>query len=163
MKSVLHMEKVLRQELDLYGEVCALEEEKGGAIIAKDGKLLESLSLEQEKLLGRISSLEERRLVALEAFNCENGSRDMTLRDIIGSLDGDASNRLARLGTDLKNLLLKIQALIETNEKLAKDNIEFYNILLAEVKSRVSLKTGYNRRAVESNTIENPLIFNRMV
>jgi len=43
------------------------------------------------------------------------------------------------------------------------DNIEFYNILLAELKSRVSLKTGYNRKAVENSTIENPLIFNRMV
>ena len=167
MKSVLQLEKVLREELDLYGEVCALEEKKGGAIIAKDGKLLESLSLEQESLLGGLSALEERRSISIDAYRRENLPAGMdgevTLRDIIRTLDGGPRERLTRLGTELKNLLLKMQALAETNEKLARDNIEFYNILLAELKSRVSLKTGYNRKAVENSTIENPLIFNRMV
>lgn len=167
MKSVLQLEKVLREELNLYGEVCALEEKKGGAIIAKDGKLLESLSMEQEGLLGGISALEERRRVSIEEYRHENmpagPDRDVTLGDIIRTLDEVPRERLTRLGTELKNLLFKIQALAETNEKLARDNIEFYNILLAELKSRVSLKTGYNRKAVENSTIENPLIFNRMV
>ena len=167
MKSVLQIEKVLREELDLYGEVCDLEEKKGGAIIAKDGKLLESLSMEQESLLGGVSALEERRHWYIEEYRLENlpaGTNcDVTLRDIMHTLDGGPRERITRLGTELKNLLWKIQALAETNEKLARDNIEFYNILLAELKSRVSLKTGYNRKAVENSTIENPLIFNRMV
>jgi hypothetical protein len=167
MKSVLQLEKVLREELDLYGEVCALEEKKGGAIIAKDGKLLESLSLEQEGLLGGISALEERRRGAIDTYRKENLpsviDAEVSLRDILRTLDGDTGVRLTRLGTELKHLLLKMQALAETNEKLARDNIEFYNILLAELKSRVSLKTGYTRKAVENSTIENPLIFNRMV
>ncbi len=165
MKSILHIEKVLRQELTLYAEICDLEERKGAAIIARDGKLLESLSLEQESALTGIHALEEARLAFIESFAREQGldglAEGLALRDILGSLEGEAAERTRDVGVELKNLLVKIQALAETNEKLALDNIEFFNILLSEVKGRVSLKTGYNREAVEKRTIENPLLFNR--
>lgn len=164
MKPALHIEKILRQELDLYGSVCALEEEKGGAIIARDGKLLEALSVKQEKLLNRINALEEQRGEAVDEFRKEHRSgAEASLREIAASLDGEGAARLTRTGAVLKSLLWKIQALTETNGKLAKDSIDFYNVLLAEAKSKVSLKTGYTRKAVENSTIENPLIFNRMV
>ena len=87
----------------------------------------------------------------------------MSLRDIAASLDGERAAALTRAGAELKTLLWKIQALTETNGKLAKDSMDFYNVLLAEAKSKVSLKTGYTRKAVENSTIENPLIFNRVV
>ena len=165
MRTIREVERILRKELDIYGTVCSLEERKSDAIISRDGKLLELLSIEQEKVLGEISVLEEERRRALDEFRPAgaDGAGVVTLSELASSLDEEASDNLMHLGMELKKLLLKIQSLSDTNGKLARDNIEFFNILLSELKSRVSLKTGYNRGAVEKSTIENPLIFNRMV
>ncbi len=167
MRSVQEIERILRQELDIYGTICFLEERKSDAIISRDGKHLETLAVEQEKILGEIAALEEKRRLAVDDFRqaraSDNGDGEITLATLAASLDEEGSRELMRLGLDLKNLLLKIQSLADTNEKLGRDNIEFFNILLTELKSKVSLKTGYNRGAQENNTIENPLIFNRMV
>ena len=167
MRSVQEIEGILRQELDIYGTICFLEERKSDAIISRDGKLIETLAVEQEKILGEIAALEEKRRLAVDDFRKANafdiGDGDVTLGMLAASLDEESSRELVRLGQDLKQLLLKIQSLADTNEKLGRDNIEFFNILLSELKSKVSLKTGYNRGAQENSTIENPLIFNRMV
>ncbi len=165
MDTVHNIENILRRELQLYEQVCDLEERKGEAIISRDGTLLEALSHEQESVLNEILKLESRRSELIEAYRKEKKlddlSREITLRDIINSLNEDLGNRIFQLGVDLKVLLYKIQALAQTNEKLARDHIEVFTLLLKEIKGRLSLRTGYNKEAVENCSIDNPLVINR--
>ncbi len=165
MDTVHHIEDILRRELELYKQVCNLEEKKGEAIISRDGSLLEMLSHEQEAILTAILDLESERSTFLDAYRKEKKlddlSREITLRDITCALNEDRANRIYQLGVDLKSLLYKIQALAETNEKLARDHIEVFTLLLKEIKGRLSLRTGYNKEAVENCAIENPLVINR--
>lgn len=165
MDTVHQIENILRRELKLYEQVCDLEERKGEAIISRDGTSLEMLSHEQEALLTAILDLESKRSELIECYRKERKlddlSREITLHDIVRSLNEDLANRIYQLGVDLKALLYKIQALAETNEKLARDHIEVFTLLLKEIKGRLSLRTGYNKEAVEHCSIENPLIINR--
>ncbi len=165
MDTVHNIENILRLELELYKKVCDLEEKKGEAIISRDGTLLEALSHEQENVLNEILKLESHRNDLVEVYRKEKKlndlSREITLRDIIRSLNEDLANRIYQLGVDIKALLYKIQALAETNEKLARDHIEIFTLLLKEIKGRLSLRTGYNKEAVENCSIDNPLVINR--
>ena len=45
----------------------------------------------------------------------------------------------------IRDSLWKIQALTETNGKLAKDSMDFYTLLLAEAKSKVSVSYTHLR------------------
>ena len=146
MDTVHNIENILRRELELYEKVCDLEEKKGEAIISRDGFLLESLSSEQETILNAILELEAQRneliIVYKKERKLDDLSREITLRDIIRSLNEDLANRIYQLGVDLKALLYKIQSLAETNEKLARDHIEVFALMLKEIKGRLSLRTG---------------------
>ena len=59
-KNVIAMTKILKEETDLFEKLCSLEKSKTEAIIEHNAKLIESISLEQEAILGRISALENR-------------------------------------------------------------------------------------------------------
>jgi hypothetical protein len=132
--------------------------------VDKDPKLLQALLAEQESTLERISILESSRVDALKAFISENRiepGREITLSELASRAGGEAGANIMRTGGDLKEMILRIRELSATKEKMIQDTMEFYSILLNDLKRKVSLKTGYNRRAVEESSIENPLLFCR--
>lgn len=165
MKIISEVERILLSEFALYKKICELEEKKGEAIIQRNGNLLEKLSMEQEKILSSIIELENQRAKCLEQFKRENhiadSKKEITLADILANVDEISAKRLRKISEDLKELLYKIRAFAQTNEKLARDHIEIFSLLLKEIKSKFSLHTGYNKEAVEHCTIDNPLIINR--
>ncbi|TAL39888.1 MAG: flagellar protein FlgN [Spirochaetes bacterium] len=161
------LEKVLNEEITLYTSLCALEERKSEAIIAKDGKELEEASGAQEALLVLVAGLEERRLKLIDEYAENNHLDDMprriTLRDIVFLMDEDSSRRLMRLGMDLKKLLLRLQSLHATNSTLIEDNLKFFNTLLSGIRSSMTIETGYSRQGVEKARIADSLLVNRTV
>ncbi|MCX7678607.1 MAG: flagellar protein FlgN [Spirochaetes bacterium] len=164
MEIVVVIERILQRELELYQKVYMLEEQKGEAIIRRNGILLEKLSFEQEKVLSEILEVEADREKCIAQYQKEmlnNSSKEITLQEILHYAEGDAAKRIRQLGNSLKELLYKIQALAQTNEKLARDRIEMFALLLKEIKSRLSLRTGYNKDAVEHCSLDNPLVINR--
>ncbi len=155
---------ILREELVLYSQVYSIEEKKSRAIVDKDPKLLQVLLAEQDATLEQISVLEASRVDALKTFISENGigsGREITLTELASRAEGEAGAKIMRTGGDLKEMILRIRDLSATNEKMIQDTMEFYSILLNDLKRKVSLKTGYNRQAVEESSIENPLLFCR--
>ena len=157
--------RILDREKHIYTRIADIEQEKSGAIMAKEGKRLLSLSEEQERLLAGIQELERERLelIASDArrHGWGNDPRNVTLSAITGLTDGTDRDELARAGAALKEEMARVQALTDTNAKMIDDIMDFYQHLVADLKRRVSLKTGYNRRAVEETSIDNPLIFSR--
>lgn len=167
MNPVARIEKILLEETELYSELYGLEEGKSAAIIERNGKLLESVSQKQEQLLGRIAALEaarEKHITEYAEINrLDDLPRAVTLRDIVLSMDEDASHRLLRAGMDLKKLLLRLDSLNKTNRTLIEDNLEFFNILLSGLKNTVSVNVGYSDRGLEKPKVGGSLLFNKTV
>lgn len=167
MNPVARIEKILLEETELYSELYGLEEGKSAAIIERNGKLLESVSQKQEQLLGRIAVLEaarEKHITEYAEINrLDDLPRAVTLRDIVLSMDEDASHRLLRAGMDLKKLLLRLDSLNKTNRTLIEDNLEFFNILLSGLKNTVSVNVGYSDRGLEKPKVGGSLLFNKTV
>ncbi|HNR90453.1 MAG TPA: flagellar protein FlgN [Spirochaetota bacterium] len=163
--AVRELERVLKNEVAIYHQLYDCEEEKGRAIIARDGALIERLSREQEELMRRLGALERERLALIDEYVRENRINELpgnvTLRQIVAQMDEDSSHRLLAIGMALRSVLTKIQSLQETNRTLLDDNIRFFSILLSTLKDTVSVKTGYSGSGVEESRVSQSLIFNR--
>ncbi len=167
LKPVIDLEKILKTELELYGHLYILEEKKSEAIIEREGKILESISTEQETTLVKLARLEEKRQKAIDEYVNINNLHDfagaLTLRDIVLSMDEDSSHHLLRFGMELKEMVLELSRLQKTNEQLIHDNLEFFNILLSGLREENSLSAGYSNNGKENSRIANSMIFNQKV
>ncbi|HQP49473.1 MAG TPA: flagellar protein FlgN [Spirochaetota bacterium] len=166
MEILKQLHNILKEETALYTGIYNCEEAKSDAIIEKDGRMLETQSVKQESLLKSLSIVETSRAEFLEELNREycitQNTADLTISMIASRFDSDYREMLLDDAENLKGLILKIQSLSETNMKMMNDNLRFFNMLLSDLKGKVSLKTGYTSRAVEEKSIDNPMIFNTM-
>lgn len=166
MQVLKQLHAILQEEIALYREIYNCEEAKSDAIIEKDGRMLEAQSIKQETFLKAVSAIETTRTEFLEQFNAEYGitrdPADLTISMIASQFGDEYRSMVLEDAEMLKGLFLKIQSLSETNMKMMNDNLRFFNMLLSDLKGRVSLKTGYTSRAVEEKSIDNPMIFNTM-
>ncbi|HOP28333.1 MAG TPA: flagellar protein FlgN [Spirochaetota bacterium] len=155
------LESILADETVIYNEIYTLEKEKTEAAIEKKGALIQELSANQEKLLFKIESLETERVKVLELISAEtdieNGS---TLSEITSKIDRDTSSRIMKCGTELKNVIIKLRDKQESNKMLLQDNIEFFEILISDLKNSSSLKSGYGSDGKEKSRVVNPVLFN---
>jgi hypothetical protein len=112
LKPVIELEQILGDELTRYEELYSLEEEKSERIIQRDGAAMEKISERQEGLLEEVARLEERRLSMIQEYarlnNLRDIGRELSLRDVILSMDEDSSAHLSRMGIELKRLLVKL-------------------------------------------------------
>ena len=165
IKPVIQLERILKEQNDLYDKIYDLEKNKSDAIMNKDGNSLENYSKEQENLLEKILKLENERATHIEDYvkycKIDDVSSDITLKQIILSMDEDSSHHLLRLGMELKDKLIKLQELQDTNTILINDNIEFYNILISSLKSSTSIKSGYSSEGKEEEKVTNSVLFNQ--
>jgi flagellar biosynthesis/type III secretory pathway chaperone len=165
MIDILEFENILKSEYELHRSLYDLEEEKSNAIVNRDGASIESLTQDQEALLNRISAFESRRNSLIEEFTKSShfeGIGKITLKDIAVLMDGDSSQRLLQLGTNLKEILNKIKSLQETNQRLLSDNIEFFNMMKSGFKSSITAR-GYNESGMEESRVIDSIIFNQMI
>jgi len=164
-KPVIEMERILFKEHSLYDAIYLLEETKSQAIIDRDGEGLKSVSQEQDDLLRKIEKLELEREEKIDAYrkSIDLGDRNkpVTLNTIVQSMDEDSGHHLMLLGMELKQKLLKLKNLQTTNEKLIRDNLEFYNILISGLKNSSTLKTGYDRDGKNNEKVVSPVLFNK--
>lgn len=158
------IEKVLAEELKIYTALYELEEKKGAAIMDRNGSLIESLSTEQERLLERVASLEDKRMRRIEELvarkHLKGMPREASLRDILPVMDGDCAHRLQGLGEEIRRLARRLESLYRTNQQLIEDNLKFFNILLSGLKSTVSVNTGYSEKGVEKSRVTGALLLN---
>ncbi|MCP4135972.1 MAG: flagellar protein FlgN [bacterium] len=167
MQPVIELKRILKAECELYENIYSLEEEKSEAILEREGRLLESLSRDQELLIAQIDILEHEREVQIENYrkinNLDDLGRDISLKDIAYSMNEDSSQQLLQYGMDLKAILLKLQSKQATNKKLIDDNMEFFNLLMSGIRENSSEKAGYGSDGKEKSRVANPVMFNQTV
>ncbi len=164
-KPVIEMEKILSREIELYESLFNLEIDKSEAITRKDWRSVENISLRQEKELSEIDLLEKKREKLIQEYrklnNLDDLTREVTLRDIILSMDEDSSHHLLRLGMDLKSVMNRTSDLVRTNGTLLHDNMEFFNILMSGLKTNRG-QAGYGNDGKEENLkSSHPVLFNQ--
>lgn len=163
-QAVLKLENILKMERDIYQEIFYIEENKSEAILQKDGKTIEDLSIRQEKLLGKIEILEKERIKLMESYKKHIHLRlqgnEITLQDIVASAGTEAASGLKKAGIELKNILLKVKNVQDMNTRLLKDNVEFYEILITGLKNSSTLRSGYGSDGKEKGRVFNPVLFN---
>lgn len=158
----MDIENILQSEITVYEDILLLEEEKGRAILKKDGRLIEDLSLRQESLIKEIDDLEFERIKAVAdcSWRCpSSGSKEPTLKEIASVMKREHGARLLTAGEELKGILQKITEIQGVNERMIKDNIEFFEILIEGLKDSSSIKSGYNSEGRESSRTVNPVLF----
>jgi len=85
---------------------------------------------------------------------------EVSLSEIASRADSETSSKIIKSGTDLKKLLVKLRNRQDTNTKLLQDNMEFFSILMSDLKNSSSLKSGYGSDGRENNRVVNPVLFN---
>ncbi len=163
-QAVLKLENIMKLEREIYQEIFHIEEDKSEAIMKKSGKAIEELSVSQEKLLGKIESLEKERIKLMDSYKKTQKLHlthgDVTLQDIIDSSDSKTAFPLKEAGIELKKILLKVKNIQDLNSRLIKDNMEFYDILISGLKNSSTLRSGYGRDGKEQGRVFNPVLFN---
>lgn len=157
------LENILQAEITVYEDILLLEEEKARAIMSKDGKMIEELSIRQESLIKEIDLLENDRIDASERCGRRVLSAETanpTLKEIAGTMDHASSQSLLKTGDSLKRLLYMISEKQGVNARMIQDNIDFFNLLISDLKNSSSIKAGYNRDGSENTRIVNPVLFN---
>lgn len=163
-QAVLKLENIIKLEKEIYQKIFHIEEAKSEAIIKKDGKAIEELSLSQEKLLSKIESLENERLKLMDSFRkrlkIQITGDEVTLQDILDSIDLKTASIVKESGIELKKVLLKVKRIQDTNTQLLRDNMEFYNILISDLKNSSTVRSGYGSDGKEKGKVLNPVLFN---
>lgn len=162
-QQLVDMNRILKEETELFEKIFALEESKTGAIIGQHGKQLEMISLEQEGLLSRVSALESSRSRTIDSYRqrIHMKHENPTLRDIIATMDASSGPQMEARGRNLKRLMDKLSRLQETNNKLISDNMEYYNILMSGIRRDRSVETGYGSDGKEEEKMRNSILFNQ--
>jgi hypothetical protein len=163
-QAVFKLENIMNLEREIYQEIFNIEENKSEAIMKKSGKVIEELSVSQEKLLGKIESLENERIKLMESYKKTHKLHpthgDITLQDIIDTSDSKTAFSLKETGIELKKILLKVKSIQDLNSRLIKDNMEFYDILISGLKNSSTLRSGYGSDGKEKGRVFNPVLFN---
>jgi flagellar biosynthesis/type III secretory pathway chaperone len=155
------LESILADETILYHEIYNLEKEKTEAAVGKKGSLIQELSANQEKLLFKIETLETERVKVIDLISAKTDIKPgSTLSEITSGIDSDSSARIMKSGIELKNVIIKLRDKQESNKKLLQDNIEFFEILISDLKNSSSLKSGYGSDGKEKSRVVNPVLFN---
>jgi len=155
------LESILTDEAILYHEIYNLEKDKTEAAIEKKGALIQELSANQEKLLFKIETLEAERGTVLSLLSTKIDLKPgATLSEVTAGIDSEASARIMKCGTELKNVIIKLRDKQESNKKLLQDNIEFFEILISDLKNSSSLKSVYGSDGKEKSRVVNPVLFN---
>jgi len=162
-KHITEMIRILKEETGLFEKLCSLEKDKTGAIVDHNGKLIEKISLEEEGLLSMISSLESMRLRQVEAYVKQRHIRNdhVTLSDVAATAEKPVSDNMILLGRNLKEVMMRLGRLQETNHVLMHDNMEYYNILLAGLRRTSSTETAYGSNGKEEEKLKNSVLFNQ--
>ena len=160
--SVQELIGILEYEREIYEKIFHIEEKKSKAIIEREGKVIEELSLSQEKFLKEIERLENERIAfmkrSLSKIKYNRG--EITLQDIIESIDAADAEILRQAGLDLKDTLMKVSRVQELNSQLLMDNMEFYDIIISGLKDSSSIRLGYGSDGKEKTGVSNPVLFN---
>ncbi len=155
------IEGILADESEIYHEIYKLEADKTEAIIKKNGPLIQEITSLQEKLISRIETLESERGRFMGMFSAETGLRRLaTLSEVASRADSATSARIMKCGSELKSMMLKLRDRQENNSRLLQDNMEFFGILISDLKNSSSLKSGYGSDGKENVRVVNPVLFN---
>jgi hypothetical protein len=162
-KNISAMTTILKEETSLFEKLCTLEKSKTEAIIEHNARLLETISREQEEILGRISSLESDRTKQMEEYRKHRHIHvhSFTLKDMAEALEGTTSTGVLTIGRNLKDVMLRLGRMQDTNRVLINDNMEYYNILLTGLRRDRSVETGYGRDGREDERLKNSILFNQ--
>lgn len=162
-KHIAEMIRILKEEAGLFEKLCSLEKDKTGAIVDHNGKLIEKISGEEEGLLAAVSELEALRLRQVNDYmRLRHIRKDhVTLSDVAAAADKPASENMLLLGRSLKEVMMKLGRLQDTNRVLIHDNMEYYNILLTGLRRNSSVDTGYSSDGREEEKLKNSILFNK--
>jgi hypothetical protein len=162
-KHIVEMGRILKEETGLFEKLFLLERNKTSAILEHNGKLLEKISLEQEGILSSISKLEMDRMKHIENYKKHKHihKTGISLSDITVLMDNTSSDNMRILGRNLKDVMLRLGRIQETNQVLIHDNMEYYNILLTGLRRDRTLDTGYGSDGREEENLKNSILFNQ--
>lgn len=160
------IDKIIREEIDIFNKLYLLEKDKSEAIIQKNGKILESVSSKQEELLNKIEPIECNRTYIIErcrkTYKSDNLTMELILQDI-AHINNDLTKSILEKGMKLRKILMSIKSLQEYNRKMIEDNIYYFNVAISKLKNSASLKTEYNENGKGKFEIEDPLLLNQRV
>jgi hypothetical protein len=162
-KSIISMNKILKEETHLFEDLCDLEKTKTDAIIEHNAKLLDRLSAQQEELIGRISVLENDRSKRMDDYrnNRHIKTHSFTLKEMAEMMDDTTAESMLTIGRQLKDVMMKLARMQETNRVLINDNMEYYNILLTGLRRDRTIETGYGSDGREDEKLKNSILFNQ--
>ncbi len=160
------LEKIIDSELRIYEEIETIEEKKSDIIISKNGKELDKSIKAEENLLVELDKLENERQNKIADYYVKNNisvSKDVVLSEILSDNNSDSFKRIMSKAESLKKIIVRIKLIHENNEKLIKDNIEFFNLFISGLKDAASIKFGYNKNGYSNSVVSNSVFFNKAV
>ena len=165
MKLFLELADILRKEKELYDKLARLEDNKTKAIMKRNGKNLDEITRQEELLLKELSFLEEKRIELSKLSAQSSGlvirNSEITISALARHIKGEVAGLIMAAGIALKRAALKVQKTKELNEKLMKDNLDFFQIVFTGLKSASSINTGYTQDGKENVMSMGSLLFNK--
>ena len=134
---------VLGDEEKIYSEIIPIAEKKTQIIVNNDLQSLNSITEEEQELLGKISKLEKKRQEVIRNIGIVMNKKESELNfvTIIELLDGQEKEQeeLRKLHDKLKRTIDILSALNERNQMLIKQSLEMIDF---DINLMQSLRTS---------------------
>ncbi len=146
---------IIKEEKCIYERIFEIEEAKTEAIIDRNGRQLEFLSTEQDCLICEIEVFEAERLRLMDEEGCI-----MNVREIAQKLPDAESAELICDAEKLRDILMTLKNLQNTNENMAADNMEYFNLMVSGMKESSTIRSGYGSDGREQGRVTKPVLLN---
>ena len=132
---------VLGDEKKVYAEIIPVAEEKTRVIVNNDLQSLNSITEEEQALIGRISKLERKRQEVIRNIGMNKKESELNFITIIDLLKGQEKEQeeLRKLHDRLKRTIDALKLINERNQMLIKQSIEMIDF---DINLMQSLRTS---------------------
>jgi len=156
---------ILNKEIELYGRMLALEEQKTDVIIERRGRTLDNICSAQEEIISELMIYEKARQDEIDRFRLmeipHRANRDITLRDVAAQAESRNGEILMNAGRELKRTVTRFDRLRKNNRVLIEDNMEYFQIMIRGMKNHNTVLSGYDKLGREKGKIAGPVLFNQ--
>lgn len=142
-----NLTETLSGMVSIYKDILQTAQKKQKHIISGDIDLLESIIYQERNLAESILLLEEKRRYIMKSINHAIGPCDtvLTLKVLSGQIKEPYKSELTKLCDDIKDIIIKVEAVNRVNFSLTKYSLNFINKFLRSMCSESLNDTTYKQ------------------
>lgn len=138
---------IMFEEKKLYDEILKITKNKTKFIIDRDMENISHISFEEEKFIGEIQVLEDKRIKISELLVNQLGllNKNISISELTNFLDDDKAKRLNQIKLEILDIITELKNVNELNAKLINNSLEYIDFSINLLMQTGSDNNNYSK------------------